>query len=406
MENSGLGGRFMSGPNGGFLDQSFRLGNPSLTHRNSMNLLDDHDNPRKPTEPIELKSKEYLTNLGEGKAVDNYNATGDDNWSEDEKANFAQDGIGERCNGTKGKSGAPWQRMKWTDNVVQLLIAVVACVGEDGSLEGVEGLERKSGALQKKGKWKTVSKIMIAKGCHASPQQCEDKFNDLNKRYKRLNDILGRGTSCSVVENPTLMDAMPHLSAKAKDDVRKILTSKHLFYKEMCAYHNGQKVPNSHGLDIQDLKQINGLEEEEAEGNDGSDDDESDSEDDNNADENIGTMGKYDERKRIPGIEIAGTFPNPAVPLRERKEWLKKQLLELMEERVSIRAQAFELEKQRFKWLRYCQKKDEEFESLRLENERMRLVNEQSIWQLRKKQAEMHFRIPKISLEPTALGTD
>ncbi|CAB4278227.1 unnamed protein product [Prunus armeniaca] len=72
--------------------------------------------------------------------------------------------------------------MKWTDNVVRLLIAIVACVGDDGTLESGEGLKRKSGILQKKGKWKTVSKIMISKGCHVSPQQCEDKFNDLNKR--------------------------------------------------------------------------------------------------------------------------------------------------------------------------------------------------------------------------------
>ncbi|CAB4308642.1 unnamed protein product [Prunus armeniaca] len=94
---------------------------------------------------------------------------------------------------------------------------------------------------------------MISKGCHVSPQQCEDKFNDLNKRYKRLNDILGRGTSCRVVENPALMDSMPHLSAKAKDDVRKILSSKHLFYKEMCAYHNGQRIPDCHDLDLQGI---------------------------------------------------------------------------------------------------------------------------------------------------------
>ncbi|RWW24495.1 hypothetical protein GW17_00011216 [Ensete ventricosum] len=137
------------------------------------------------------------------------------------------------------KKASPWHRMKWTDEVVRLLISVVAFVGDhdDGSLEILNGsaaARRRHGAsLQKKGKWKTVSKLMLEKGCYVSPQQCEDKFNDLNKRYKRLNEILGRGTSCQVVENPHLLDSMSHISPKAKDDVRKILSSKHLFYREM-----------------------------------------------------------------------------------------------------------------------------------------------------------------------------
>ncbi|URE29514.1 hypothetical protein MUK42_36376 [Musa troglodytarum] len=81
---------------------------------------------------------------------------------------------------------------------------------------------------------------MAERGCYVSPQQCEDKFNDLNKRYKRLTDILGRGTSCKVVENPALLDRL-NLSEKMKDDVRKILSSKHLFYEEMCSYHLEEK---------------------------------------------------------------------------------------------------------------------------------------------------------------------
>ncbi|KAK4790601.1 hypothetical protein SAY86_017905 [Trapa natans] len=142
--------------------------------------------------------------------------------------------------------------MKWSDEVVRLLSVVVACVGDDGALESIGALKRRPGRiLQKRGKWKTVSKIMIKKGYHVSPQQCEDKFNDLNKRYKRLNDILGRGTSCRVVENPALMDSMLQLSAKEKDDVKKILGSKHLFYKEMCAYRNGQNIPDCSDLDLE-----------------------------------------------------------------------------------------------------------------------------------------------------------
>ncbi|KAG8638282.1 uncharacterized protein LOC110600136 [Manihot esculenta] len=438
MDNSGLGGRFLSGPTGGLLDlespihrqQQTQLGHPPLTHQNHMNLIGGLDNDHQTMGLTEVKGsipKGYSANFSKGKAVSPLNAANNGNASEDDEPSFTEDWNGENSSGAKGKKGSQWQRMKWTDNVVRLLIAVVACVGDDN--EGVDGLKRKSGILQKKGKWKTVSKIMMSKGCHVSPQQCEDKFNDLNKRYKRLNDILGRGTSCRVVENPALMDSMPHLSAKAKDDVRKILSSKHLFYKEMCAYHNGQRIPNCQDLDLQGCslprercsKDNDGSEEEEAEGHDDSDDDEWDGEDDSNAKVDGERMGKY-ERDNVSEedahlwtqsggctgfeVEMAGIFQDPTVSVWEKKEWIKKQKLQVLEQRVSIQAQAFELEKQHFKWLRYCSKKDREFERLRLENERIKLENEQSILQLRQKQLEMDFRSSKTSQDPTSFGVD
>ncbi|CAL9115387.1 unnamed protein product [Musa acuminata var. zebrina] len=126
--------------------------------------------------------------------------------------------------------------MKWTDAMVRLLITVVSYVGEDNASESSG--RRKYVILQKKGKRKAISKAMAERGCYVSPQQCEDKFNDLNKRYKKLTDILGRGTSCRVVENPALLDHISNVSEKMKDDVWKILSSKHLFYEEMCSYHN------------------------------------------------------------------------------------------------------------------------------------------------------------------------
>ncbi|RRT32294.1 hypothetical protein B296_00048592 [Ensete ventricosum] len=150
-------------------------------------------------------------------------------------------------------SASPWHRMKWTDGMVRLLIQVVYHVGDDGG--GAEGEQQQphgtvakgkksatasapvSALLQKKGKWKSVSQAMMEKGFYVSPQQCEDKFNDLNKRYKRVNDLLGKGTACRVVENQALLDTMD-LSSKAKEEARKLLNSKHLFFREMCAYHN------------------------------------------------------------------------------------------------------------------------------------------------------------------------
>ncbi|XP_050223751.1 uncharacterized protein LOC126673590 isoform X2 [Mercurialis annua] len=430
MDASGLGGQFLSSPVGGLLDlespilrhQPTQMGRPSLAHQRHMNLIGGLDNnDHQPIGLLEVKDsvpKGYSTSFSNGKAVNHFSTANDSNLSEDDEP---EDGNGENSSGAKGMKGSPWQRMKWTDNVVRLLIVVVACVGDDGALEGVEGLKRKSGILQKKGKWKTVSKIMISKGCHVSPQQCEDKFNDLNKRYKRLNDILGRGTSCRVVENPALMDSMVQLSAKAKDDVRKILSSKHLFYKEMCAYHNGQRIPNCQDIDIQGCllplercsRDNHGSEEEEAEGHDESDEDESDNEDDDDEANEDGERNKVNEENghvwsRSGGLssfeaEMAEIFQNPAVSLSEKREWIKKQNLQLLEQRVSIQAQAFELDKQRFKWLRYCSKKDKEFERLRLENERIRLENEQSVLQLKQKQLEMDFRSSESSRNPNSL---
>ncbi|XP_076941002.1 uncharacterized protein LOC143610394 [Bidens hawaiensis] len=142
----------------------------------------------------------------------------------------------------RGKNVSPWHRVKWNDTMVRILITAVSYIGEDASMEYGSGSRRKISNLQKKGKWKLVSKVMAERGHIVSPQQCEDKFNDLNKRYKRLNEILGRGTSCEVVENPSLLELMDHVSEKLKEEVRKILSSKHLYYEEMCSYHNGNRL--------------------------------------------------------------------------------------------------------------------------------------------------------------------
>ncbi|KAH9789733.1 F16F4.11 protein [Citrus sinensis] len=346
-------------------------------------------------------------NFGRGKMVSPINASNNGNTSEEDEPSYTDEGNGENSNGGRDKKGSMWHRMKWTDNVVRLLIAAVACVGDDGTIDGVEGLKRKSGILQKKGKWKTVSKIMISRGCQVSPQQ-----------YKKLNDILGKGLTCQVVENPALIDTMScsHLSAKAKDDVRKILGSKHLFYKEMFAYHNGKKIPNCHDIDLQGCsvpsdrspKGNDESEEEEADRNNDTDDDESDNEDDRNDDEDEGRMMAIHGRNLLAGsvfeMKWLGFFQDPSKSMWERREWIKKQKLALQNQRVSIQAQAFELEKQHLKWLRYCSKKDRELERSRLENERIRLDNEQMILHLKQKQFELDLRKTEVSLEPTSLG--
>ncbi|KAL0374963.1 UNVERIFIED_CONTAM: hypothetical protein Sradi_3412000 [Sesamum radiatum] len=64
-----------------------------------------------------------------------------------------------------GKRKMPsWQRMKWTDNMVRLLIMVVYYIGDEvGSDQGNDpaGKKKGGGVLQKKGKWKSVSRAMM-----------------------------------------------------------------------------------------------------------------------------------------------------------------------------------------------------------------------------------------------------
>ncbi|CAK7343346.1 unnamed protein product [Dovyalis caffra] len=346
---------------------------------------------------------------------------------------------------------SPWQRMKWTDNMVRLLIMAVFYIGDEVGSEGSDpiGKKKPGGLAQKKGKWKSVSRAMMEKGFYVSPQQCEDKFNDLNKRYKRVNDILGKGTACRVVENQSLLDIMD-LSPKLKDEVRKLLNSKHLFFREMCAYHNScghaptgvasginhspdmatepshtqhqqatqqQHQRCSHSTENAPVvtnsrteteaskmaKRARNEEDEEDEEDDESDDDEDDYEEDE--DEAIEGSSRHQEghghgdendheekssrkrsRKEVFSAtsslmqqlngEITNVLQDGAKSSWEKNQWMKLRLMQLEEQQVSYKCQAFELEKQRLKWVKFSSKKEREMERAKLENERRRLENE------------------------------
>lgn len=148
----------------------------------------------------------------------------------------------------------PWQRIKWTEQMVKLLITAVSYIRQYASCVIGSGRQGSS-VLQKIGKWRLVSNVMVERGYHVSPQQCEDKFNNLNKNYKRLNEVLGRGFSCKVVASPKLLDEM-NISDKDREDVRKILCSKQLFYEEMCSYHNGNQLYLPNDPDLQRSLQL------------------------------------------------------------------------------------------------------------------------------------------------------
>ncbi|XP_060175829.1 uncharacterized protein LOC132606386 [Lycium barbarum] len=72
----------------------------------------------------------------------------------------------------KKKQPVVYSRMEWTDEMVKVLITVVSYIEEDIWSNGI---------FPKKGKWWAISNAMAERGHRVSPQQCEDKFNDLNK---------------------------------------------------------------------------------------------------------------------------------------------------------------------------------------------------------------------------------
>lgn len=362
-------------------------------------------------------------------SVVDYNKGGKNTTSDEDEPSFNEGGK---------KGSSPWQRMKWTDAMVRLLITVVSYMGEDVAAECSSGGRRKVAILQKKGKWKSVSKVMAERGFYVSPQQCEDKFNDLNKRYKRLTDILGRGTSCKVVENPALLDVMDNLSEKSKETVRKILSSKHLFYEEMCSYHNGNRLhlpPDpqlKRSLQLALSREDDEMHETRRHPQDdvGEDDQDGDSDDhDDDLEENHALHGDngslfsfqggfakrmkhghehehddlsfghacqesekrtYSQPQNIP-FDMNQVIPEGNKGPVLEKDWIRSRSLQLEEQKLQIQAQMLELEKQRFKWQRFSRKKDRELDKLRMENERMKLENERMALELKCKELETAY---------------
>lgn len=352
--------------------------------------------------------------------------------SDEDDRSLTEDGTDNTNDANKGKKGSPWHRVKWTDKMVRLMITAVSYIGEDTASDCSNGGRRKFAVLQKKGKWKSVSKVLAERGYRVSPQQCEDKFNDLNKRYKKLNDMLGRGTSCQVVENPALLDLINFLSEKEKDDVRKILSSKHLFYEEMCSYHNRNRLHLPPDPELQrSLQQaLRNRDDHESTGvrrnhQDDFHEDEPDFENDDEDD--------YEESYRMYSLPTRAHGPvkrmkqglvhedathgaslnNPhecnkgSCSLMQpdmnqgnsdgsRVTWLQKprmesQSIQLEEQELQIQVAMLDLKKQKFKWERLCRKKDRELELMRAENERMKLENERLALDLKSKEMGLGY---------------
>ncbi|CAL9240924.1 unnamed protein product [Arabidopsis halleri] len=316
------------------------------------------------------------------------------------------------CDGqNKSKNNSPWQRVKWMDKMVKLMITALSYIGEDSSTSD-GGCGRKFAVLQKKGKWRSVSKVMDERGYRVSPQQCEDKFNDLNKRYKKLNEMLGRGTSCEVVENPALLDKIDYLNEKEKEEVRKIMSSNHLFYEEMCSYHNGNRLHLPHDPAVQRSLHLITLGSRDDHDNDehGKHQNEDLDDEDDGEEHHLShgdCRGVHDDRplKRLRQ-SLSHEDPNKGydVPLLPRsqadvslgmsldsekgtglqRQRIESKSLELEGRRLQIQAELMELERQQFRWEVFSKKRDQKLEKMRMENERMKLENERMTLELKR----------------------
>uniref|UniRef100_A0A3Q7HYT8 Uncharacterized protein n=1 Tax=Solanum lycopersicum TaxID=4081 RepID=A0A3Q7HYT8_SOLLC len=208
------------------------------------------------------------------------------------------------------------------------------------------------------------------------------KFNDLNKRYKRVNDILGKGTSCRVVENQKLLETMDHLSPKMKEEVKKLLNSKHLYFREMCAYHNSCGHNGGSGSGV--VSGARGGHEHDHQSHEEEDDDM-----DERSRKRQRKLGTSSPMVQQLSTELANVVQDRGRSSLEKMQWMKTKMMQLEEQHVSYLCQAFELQKQRLKWKKFISKKEREMERDKLINERKKLENERMVLLLKQKELEL-----------------
>lgn len=73
----------------------------------------------------------------------------------------------------------------------------------------------------------------------------------------------------------------------------------------------------------------------------------------------------------------------------QQRQWLRRKAAELEEQRVGYLGRALELERQRFKWIRYSSLKEREMERMKLDHESRRLQNDRMLLLLRQKEQEL-----------------
>ncbi|KAJ6391827.1 hypothetical protein OIU77_025733 [Salix suchowensis] len=217
----------------------------------------------------------------------------------------------------------------------------------------------------------------------------------------------------------------------------KILNSKHLFYEEMCSYHNGNRLHLPHDPALQRSLQL-ALRSRDDHDNDDArrhphddldeDDQEIETDDRDEFEENHashggcrgihGVSGGSAKRPRQSQGQEDACFGNSSQDpnkgscyyhpqaaqvdmnqvssessraVRLQKQWMESRTLQLEEQKLQIQQDMLELEKQRFKWQRFSKKRDRELEKSRMENERMKLENEQMALELKRKEMGAGF---------------
>jgi hypothetical protein len=334
---------------------------------------------------------------------------------------------GHHIHGKAAATTSHWHRVKWTSDMVKLLVSTVSYIDEDVEADhGSSSGRRKHAMLKKKGKWKLVSVTMKERGFPVSPQQCEDKFNDLNKRYKRLTEILGRGRACEIVQKPAFLEKIV-LSAKLKEEAKKHLNSRHLHYEEMCSYHNRNRFcllddpalqKSLHmalrSADEQGKKNSFGYEDEDDHALFSDDDYEDDecndylevsAEDRHHRVHNAKKL-KHDREEMRCGfhpsevaaaVDMNKTLSEGSAGAAADKNQSGVQSNHIEQERLKIKAKMLKIEQRHFKWLRFSKEKDRELEKMRLENEKLALENARMELELKLKEIEMGIKPKRIS---------
>lgn len=319
----------------------------------------------------------------------------------DGSENVSEEGFNGQNEGGREENDSPWKRVKWTNEMGKLLITAVSYAAE-GSSSDLNGDGRTNFSdLSKRGKWRAISKVMVERGFVVSPQQCEYKFNDLNKKYRRLNDILGRGTCCNVVEHPKHLEKLD-LPLRAKEEVLKILSCKQLFYQEMCSYHNGNRLFLPHDWALRRSLQVAlkekycfSLHEDRFYNRNKSVevDEDTESNDEFRAKRQKRLqdyeVGSFDDASNMksggprPPNDRASAYasnmklgdPRPPNDRASANRWILSRMLQLQEQRLDIQVQTLEFEKSKLAWQKRNRKDDMKLDKMRLENERLKLEN-------------------------------
>ncbi|CAD6255259.1 unnamed protein product [Miscanthus lutarioriparius] len=251
--------------------------------------------------------------------------------------NFKSDGeehdVAEDATDTpsgKGKKGSAWHRMKWTDSMVKLLITAVSYTGDDHGADSGGG-RRNFTIMQKKGKWKAISKhsLLLALRCKEEHDPRRDPSGDADEDDQSADSDYEENDEEQHPVHTNMWEPSTH-KRKRHSDVALVTSSS----------HEGSERSDPHGVTVD--------------------------------------------------INKAFTDATNMVLLQQD---LASQAIEIQKRRLQIEAKELELTKQRLKWERFRKKKDREIEKMALENDHMMIENKRLELELRHKELELDLKL-------------